>query len=226
LASPDSCSLENDQVYKYIDSSKSCGEASDRASQCALGSSVDTLIAGQAQKFCEKNFFDELTALEAQAYDRQLTNCDSAGQEEGTGTLRRSIMAFCRLGQAVSWGERTQLTGVNASTILGPVFEAGARPFVESEDSAYYRLKKISCDRSASGRVDCRFYSYSTVENKFGGHSYHWIGRASRALFDSLVKAGAKSVARGSVRNVSVINVMAIGNVHPEMDSVRFYNVN
>jgi len=85
-----------EDVLSAIDKAETCNQASELAQACALGSSIDTTIAGQAEQKCDADFQKKLSKTERTTYDRLQKKCLKK-YEAMEGSMYRSFHAFCRL---------------------------------------------------------------------------------------------------------------------------------
>lgn len=85
------------KVEARIAKAKSCDAAYEIASACALGSSVDTTIAGAAVPVCEKGAV--LNSIDRAAYAVLKQHCDDKYADQ-QGTMFISFTAFCHLDAA------------------------------------------------------------------------------------------------------------------------------
>lgn len=76
---------------------KSCAEADELATECAMGSSGDTQIAGAASSICQHDF---AANKDDKALFGKLSKRCAAKYAKSQGTLYLSMAAFCELGVA------------------------------------------------------------------------------------------------------------------------------
>lgn len=89
--------IEN--VEKAIEAQATCYEASQTAQSCAMGSSMDSAIAGKAEAKCTENFKNKLKRADLRTYASLQRKC-SDKYKNMQGTMYISAAAFCRLSVA------------------------------------------------------------------------------------------------------------------------------
>jgi len=87
--------LDADKISAAIEGAGSCYTAAGIAESCAFGSSLDVQFVSSASTICERGF-GSMTAADKRAYETLLGEC-SAKYENESGTLYRSMAAFCTL---------------------------------------------------------------------------------------------------------------------------------
>ena len=85
-----------DNVEKAIASKTSCYEAVEIAESCAMGSSMDSAIAGTAEVKCTATFQKKLNRADARTYASLQKKCNDK-YKDMQGTMYISAAAFCRL---------------------------------------------------------------------------------------------------------------------------------
>jgi hypothetical protein len=78
---------------------------------CAYGASGDVALGAVVTAKCEGDFLSRLGKRERQAYERKLGRCARKYRRE-SGTMFRSLEAFCRAGVARDYSDRYRRAGV------------------------------------------------------------------------------------------------------------------
>lgn len=83
----------------------SCRQALEIMGACAYGAGGDTGLGGAVHERCEPEFLGKLSKAQKQAYDREQKRCDDKYARQ-SGTMYRSMTAFCQAQSAVNYARR------------------------------------------------------------------------------------------------------------------------
>gem|GEM_PF-984323 len=90
-----------------------CKQALEIMGACAYGAGGDTGLSGAVHERCEPEFLPKLSKAQKRAYDREQRRCDDKYARQ-SGTMYRSMTAFCQAQSTVTYARRFGTKAANA----------------------------------------------------------------------------------------------------------------